>query len=114
MYKRELEAQSRHARPCLISSCDQENKKSASLLHFLTSHQFSVGDGQDGEGVVEPRGAAQILAVTVGLKRWRLSLEFADLALPFGGGPDAEFADGVREPLLQGAHRASGARGAGG
>ena len=73
-----------------------------------------MGDGQDGEGVVEPRGAAQILAVALGLKRRRLPLEFADLALPFAGGPDAEFADGFREPLLQGAHGASGARGAGG
>lgn len=73
-----------------------------------------MGDGQDGEGLVRPRGAAQILAVAVGRKRWRLSLEFANLTLPFGAGPGAEFADRICEPLLQGAHRASGARGAGG
>lgn len=73
-----------------------------------------MGDGQDGESVIIPRGAAQIQALALGRKRWRLSLKFADLTLAFGGGPDAEFADGVREPLLKGAHGASGTWGAGG
>ncbi len=73
-----------------------------------------MGDGQDGERLVWSRGAAQVLAMAVGRRRWRLSLKFADLTFPFDGGSGAEFADGVREPLLQGAYRASRARGAGG
>lgn len=73
-----------------------------------------MGDRQDGKRLIRPRRAAQILAVAVGRKRWRLSLKFADLTLPFGGGTSTEFADRVREPLLQGAHGASGAGGAGG
>lgn len=72
-----------------------------------------MGDRQDGESLVRPQGAAQILAVTVAWKRWGFSLKFADLTLSFGGGPGTEFADRVCEPLLQGTHRASGARGAG-
>lgn len=78
------------------------------------SHQFSVGDGQDGESVIRPRGTAQFLVVAVGLGRRRLSLEFAELTFPFSCGPSAEFAYGVCEPLLQCAHRVSRARGAGG
>ncbi|TNN56928.1 hypothetical protein EYF80_032826 [Liparis tanakae] len=57
---------------------------------------FSVGDRQDDESIFRPQGAAQILAVAVGRKRGRLSLKFANLTLPFGGGPDAEFADRVQ------------------
>lgn len=79
---------------------------------LLTTHQFSVGDGQDGEGVISPGGAARLLAVALGRKRRSLSLKFSDLTFTFGCGPGAEFADGIREPLLQGAHRAPGARGA--
>lgn len=71
-------------------------------------------DRQDGESIFRPHRAAQVLAVTVGRKRWRLSLKFADLTLPFGGGPGTELAHRVREPLLQSAHRAPGARRAGG
>lgn len=75
-----------------------------------------MGDRQDGQSLIGPWWAAQILAVAVavGWKRHWLSLEFTDLTLSFGGGPGTEFTDGVREPLLQGAHRASGAWGAGG
>lgn len=65
-----------------------------------TTHQFSVGDGQDGESVISPGGAARLLAVAVGRKRRRLSLQFSDLTFAFGRGPGAEFADGIREPLL--------------
>lgn len=79
---------------------------------LLTTHQFSVGDGQDGESVISPGGAALLLAVAVGRKRRRFSLQFPDLTITFGCGPNAEFADGIREPLLQRAHRAPGAWGA--
>lgn len=62
MCKRQCEIQSHHAKPCLISPCDREekeNKYTSSLrLFFLTTHQFSVGDRQDGEGLIKPWGAA--------------------------------------------------------
>lgn len=79
------------------------------ITSIFTSHQFSMG-----ESLLRPWGAAQIMAVTMGRKRWRLSLKFADLTLPLSSGSSTELADRIREPLLQGAHRASGARGAGG
>ena len=78
------------------------------------SHQFSVGDGQDGESVIRPGGAAQFLTVAMGLGRLGLSLKFSELTFPFSCGPSAEFAYRVCEPLLQRAHRAFGAWGAGG
>lgn len=87
-------------------------KKKTSLLY--ASHQFSVGDRQDGESVIRPWEAAQVLALAVGWKRSRLSLKFADLTLSFRSGSSAKFADRVCEPFFQGAHRAPGARGAGG
>lgn len=98
MCKKKPELQSKHA--------------NALVVQLVMSHQFSVSDRQDGESLIRPRGAAQILDVAVGWQRWRLSFKFADLTFPFGGGPSAELADRVSEPLLQGAHRASGARGA--
>lgn len=76
-----------------------------------------MGDGQDGVSIVSPGGAAQVLAVlpvAVQRKGWRSPLGLARLALPLSCGAGAELADGVREPLLQGAHGASGTRGAGG
>ena len=82
------------------------------MITIFASHQFSVGDRQDGESLVRSRGVARILAVAVGWERWGFSLKFADLTLSFCGGPSTKFADWVCEPLLQGAHRASGARGA--
>lgn len=80
------------------------------------SHQFSVGDGQDGVSIIGHGGAAQVLAVLAVTVRWngrRFPLGLARLALSFSRGSGAELTDWVREPLLQGAHRALGARGAG-
>lgn len=76
-----------------------------------------MGDGQDGVSVISSGGAAQVLAVlavTVGWKGWRFPIGLAGLALSFSRGSGTELADRVREPLLQGAHRALGTRGAGG
>lgn len=75
-----------------------------------------MGDGQDGVSIIWPGGAAKllaVLAVTVQRKGRRFSLDLAQLSLPFSRGSSTEFANGVREPLLQGAHRASGTWGAG-
>lgn len=95
---------------CLICSSDQDKKKHILVITLVfTSHHFSVG-----KSLIRPWGAAQIMAVTMAQQRWRFSLKFADLTLPFGSGTSTELADRVREPLLQGAHRASGAWGAGG
>lgn len=73
-----------------------------------------MGDWQDGEGLVRPWRAAQIVAVAVRRKRWGLSFKFTNLTFPFGSGSGTEFADRVCEPLLQGAHGAPGAGGTGG
>lgn len=76
-----------------------------------------MGDGQDGMSLIGSGGAAQVLAVlavTVGWKGRRFPIGLARLALSFSRGSGTEFADGVREPLLQGAHRPLGTRGAGG
>lgn len=76
-----------------------------------------MGDGQDGVSVVRPGRAAQVLAVlAVAVRRqgWRFPLRLAQLVLSLRRGAGAEFADGVGEPLLQGAHRVSGTWGAGG
>lgn len=88
------------------------------LYWFIKApYQFPVGDGQDGVSIVKPGQAAQVLAVlavTVRRKGGRLPLGLARLALSLRRGSGAEFADGVRQPLLQGAHGVSGTRGAGG
>lgn len=99
----------KHKLSSIIFSWDKRQKDIFVATLIFTSHQFSMG-----KSLIRPWWAAQIMAVTMWRKRWRFSLKFADLALPFGSGTCTELADRVREPLLQGAHRAPGAWGAGG